>query len=115
MPALKKAMVILAFSGAMLGHPMTAQAEQCVLKSYSVNDYGRIGPTRDALALLDKYVQEWADKEGIEHYAMGKKTVDCKLFLDVIVFDEYTCTAVAKVCWNARRGAGRRDRMVRPQ
>jgi hypothetical protein len=115
MPALKKAAVILAFSGAMLGQPMATRAEQCVLKSFSVNDYGKIGPERDALTLLDKYVKEWAVKEGIEHYSMGKKTVDCKLFLDVVLFDEYTCTAVAKVCWSAPRRASRTDRMVRSQ
>ena len=39
-----------------------------------------------------------ADK-GIKKYTVGKKSVDCKLFLDFIVFDEHTCKAEAPVCW----------------
>ncbi len=72
---------------------------RCTSLFYSVNDYGKEGPARDAKALLDKYIANWAAKKGIKKYRTGKKQVECKLFLDFIIFDEYTCKATAKVCW----------------
>jgi hypothetical protein len=67
--------------------------------AFSVNDYGKDGPTKDAKELLDKYVAEWAGKQGITNYTIGKKDVSCELFLNFIVFDEHTCKAEANVCW----------------
>lgn len=75
-----------------------AKAE-CETLAFEVNDYGKEGPTRDALALLDKHIVATMGKRGIKNYRVGAKTVDCKLFLDFIVFDEHTCTAQAPVCW----------------
>ena len=72
---------------------------RCTKLAFSVNDYGKQGPTRDAQALLDKHVADWAQKKGIKKYSIGKKTVKCELFLDFGVFDEHTCTATAPVCW----------------
>ena len=66
---------------------------------FTVNDYGKDGPTKDAKELLDKEIAKWAADNGVEKYTVGKKNVKCELFLDVILFDEHTCTASASVCW----------------
>jgi hypothetical protein len=71
----------------------------CQKLTFAVNDYGKDGPTRDALSLLDKHVAEWTVAKGIKKYSVGKKDVSCELFLDVGVFDEHTCTASTTVCW----------------
>jgi hypothetical protein len=71
----------------------------CKRFGFTVNDYGKEGPTNDAKNLLDKHVAEWASKSGVTDYQIGKKSVSCELFLDVILFDEHTCTATANVCW----------------
>ena len=74
----------------------------CTKLAFSVNDYGKKGPAADAQKLLDKYIADWTRSKGIRKYTTGKKTVDCKLYLDVGLFDEYTCRAVARVCWDGR-------------
>lgn len=80
--------------------PGTADAA-CKKFGFTVNDYGKEGPTNDAKNLLDKHISEWASKNGVTDYQTGKKSVNCELFLDVILFDEHTCTASATVCWGA--------------
>lgn len=95
---------VLACAAAMLTSPASAKPE-CTQLFYSVNDYGKEGPSRDAEALLDKSIQKWAQEKGIKKYKAGKKTVTCELFLDVILFDEYTCKAVADVCWTPTKSA----------
>lgn len=78
----------------------TAPAEAaCKRFGFTVNDYGKEGPTNDAKNLLDKHIAEWAAQNGVTAYQTGKKSVSCELFLDVILFDEHTCTASANVCW----------------
>ncbi len=72
----------------------------CQKLGFSVNDYGKDGPIRDAKALLDTYIKDWAAKNGIAKYRTGKKDVSCELFLDVGLFDEHTCKATATVCWS---------------
>lgn len=84
---------------AMMVLIVSAEARECKSMGFSVNDYGKEGPARDAQALLDKRIQTEMQAKGIKRYTVGKKTVSCKLFLDLIVFDEYTCTAIANVCW----------------
>jgi hypothetical protein len=74
---------------------------QCKTMGFTVNDYGKDGPTNDAKELLDKEIAKWAADNGVDKYTVGKKTVKCELFLDVILFDEHTCTASASVCWGA--------------
>jgi hypothetical protein len=71
---------------------------ECTRLGFEVNDYGKEGPTKDAQDLLDKFIIKWAAERGIAKYTVGPKTVTCELFLDFIVFDEHTCTAVANVC-----------------
>ena len=71
----------------------------CKKFGFTVNDYGKEGPTNDAKNLLDKHISEWAAKNGVTAYQTGKKSVNCELFLDVLLFDEHTCTASASVCW----------------
>jgi hypothetical protein len=77
------------------------QAEAaCTRLAFSVNDYGKDGPTKDAKELLDKYIKKWTAERGIKSYTTGPKSVECELFLNFIVFDEHTCKASASVCWN---------------
>ena len=72
----------------------------CTRLAFSVNDYGKDGPTKDAKGLLDKYVSKWAVEHGIKKYVTGKKDVSCEMFLNFILFDEHTCKASASVCWD---------------
>lgn len=72
---------------------------ECKALFYSVNDYGKEGPSQDAQDLLDKYIANWAKNKGVKEYKTSKKEIECELFLDFIVFDEYTCKATANVCW----------------
>jgi hypothetical protein len=82
----------------------TAAHARCTRLAFSVNDYGKDGPTRDALSLLDKYIADWTRSKGINSYTVGKKDVSCELFLDFVVFDEHTCKASALVCWPDGQG-----------
>jgi hypothetical protein len=75
-------------------------APKCTRLGFSVNDYGKDGPTKDAKDLLDKHIAKWAAENNIAKYEVGKKDVNCELFLDLILFDEHTCRAEANVCWN---------------
>jgi hypothetical protein len=86
-------------SAALVAASAMPAAAKCTRMGFEVNDYGKDGPTRDAKNLLDKYIADWAKEKGIKNYTVGKKDVDCKLFLDLIVFDEHTCKATALVCW----------------
>ena len=83
----------------------TPAGAACQKLAYSVNDYGKEGPTRDAKNLLDKYIVSWTQEKGIKNYTVGKKDVKCELFLNFIVFDEHTCEASALVCWGGGPGA----------
>ena len=83
---------------AMWGIATNAEAK-CTRLAFSVNDYGKEGPTNDAKSLLDKHIAKWAAEHGVKNYTTGKKDVTCELFLDVILFDEHTCKAEANVCW----------------
>lgn len=102
MSALKSRLLTLACAAGSLFAAHAAQAE-CTKLFYSVNDYGKEGPTRDAIALLDKYIENWAKEKGIKNYKVGPKEVSCELFLDLIIFDEHTCKATAEVCWKGSR------------
>ena len=91
--------VLGAASVAALVLSATAADAKCTRLSFTVNDYGKDGPTRDAKNLLDKYIATWTKEKGIKNYRVGTKDVKCELFLDFIVFDEHTCQASASVCW----------------
>jgi hypothetical protein len=94
------AFIVGAVAGiAMLCAAVTPADAKCTKLGFSVNDYGKEGPTRDAKNLLDKYVADWAKEKGIKGYKIGKKDVSCELFLNLIVVDEHTCKAEALVCW----------------
>ncbi len=86
------------FLGAVAALSAPADAA-CKKFGFTVNDYGKEGPTNDAKNLLDKHISQWASQNGVANYTTGKKSVNCELFLDVLLFDEYTCTASATVCW----------------
>ncbi len=99
MSSIRNSALALAFAAVATAYAGSAEAAQCTKLFYSVNDYGKEGPTRDAQALLDKYIANWAAEKGIKKYKTGTKVVECELFLDVILFDEHTCKATANVCW----------------
>lgn len=84
---------------------VTPASAACQRLAFSVNDYGKDGPTKDAKDLLDKYIVTWTKEKGIAKYTVGKKDVKCELFLNFIVFDEHTCQASALVCWGGSAGA----------
>ncbi len=86
-------------AGSIVALGVDPAAARCTRLGYSVNDYGKDGPTRDAKALLDKYIASWAAERGIKKFNVGQKAVKCELFLDFGVFDEHTCRAEATVCW----------------
>ena len=73
---------------------------ECKRLGFSVNDYGKDGPARDAKRLLDDYMKRWAAERGIRKYRVGNNTVTCELFLDFGFFDEHTCKASATFCWS---------------
>lgn len=87
-----------------VGSVAAPAAAKCTKIGFSVNDYGKDGPTRDAKDLLDKYIAKWAADNKIAKYNVGKKDVSCELFLNFIVFDEHTCKAEATVCYNEPAG-----------
>jgi hypothetical protein len=72
----------------------------CQRLAFSVNDYGKEGPTRDAKRLLDGYIKKWTAERGIQSYRTGEKKVTCELYLDFGFFDEHTCKAEATFCWS---------------
>jgi hypothetical protein len=90
---------MLSMVSLILFPPHALEARECTRHAFSVNDYGIEVPKRDAQLLLDKAVAEWAAERGIKNYTIGEKTVTCRLFLDLIIFDEHTCRAEADVCW----------------
>ena len=92
-------------AGVVLGMAATAADAKCTRLAFSVNDYGKDGPTKDAMKLLDTYIAKWMAERGIKKYSTGKKSVSCELFLDFGVFDEHTCKAEASVCWGDGGGA----------
>jgi len=95
-----KTFLSLGCATAMLVSAGTSAYAACTEFSFSVNDYGKDGPTRDAKLLLDKWIADWAERVSLKRYKVGKKSVSCELFLNFIVFDEHTCKATAKVCWS---------------
>lgn len=90
------AIALVASTAIVAGTPAYAACQDL---GFSVNDYGKKGPTEDAKKLLDKFIVSYMKKNNISKYKVGKKKVTCELFLDFGFFDEYTCKAVAKVCW----------------
>ena len=101
----RTACVMLAGAAAAVCAAATPAAAKCQKLAFSVNDYGKDGPTKDAKDLLDKYIATWTKEKGIAKYTVGKKDVKCELFLNFIVFDEHTCQASALVCWGDGAGA----------
>ena len=92
----------VAKTAAAAAAPVAAGAKsagRCSRMAFEVNDYGKDGPTKDSKDLLDKHVAKWAAEKGVKKYTVGKKVVNCRLFLDFGVADEHTCRAEAPVCW----------------
>lgn len=89
----------LATAAAFITVAALPASAECKRFGFSVNDYGKDGPTKDAKDLLDKLIASKMTEKGVKDYKTGTKTVSCELFLNFIVFDEHTCTAEATVCW----------------
>jgi hypothetical protein len=99
--------MIVAASVVALPFAVAAEAEAaCERLAFLVNDYGKDVPTRDSQSLLDKHIAKWTAERGIKQYKTGPKDVHCELFLNFIVFDEYTCQAEATVCWGGEEPPG---------
>ena len=98
-PSKTVAALSLALAGGVMLSAVPANAA-CKRMGFSVNDYGKDGPTKDAKSLLDKHIAKKMAEQGIKKFTTGKKDVKCELFLNFIVFDEHTCTAEATVCWD---------------
>jgi hypothetical protein len=98
MTKIQKAVAAALCGFAVFASPVSALAD-CRTLSFSVNDYGKEGPAKDAAELLDKYIVRWTKEKGIKKYKKVPKDIKCELFLDVVLFDEYTCTAAADICW----------------
>jgi hypothetical protein len=94
----KKLVAMISAAAAVSTFATIAEA-RCTRLAFSVNDYGKDGPTNDAKKLLDTYIAKWGAERGIKQMTVGKKDVSCELFLDFGVFDEHTCKAAATVCW----------------
>jgi hypothetical protein len=92
--ALAAACAALAVAGTL-----PASAAKCTKLDFTVNDYGKDGPTRDAKKFLEQKIVAWTRRRGIKSYTVTNRDVSCKLFLNLIVVDEHTCTASAQVCW----------------
>lgn len=109
------AVVSLVAAAVVVTSPASAA---CTRLGFSVNDYGKDGPTKDAKDLLDKYIAKTMGEKGVKTYRTGKKDVKCELYIDLIVFDEYTCRAEATVCWGGSipsdQGAGESEAQVKP-
>lgn len=90
--------LLLAVSATLTINPGNAEAK-CKKFGFTVNDYGKKGPTEDAKRLLDKFIANWMAKNNIKNYRTKPKTVSCELFIDVVLFDEYTCRADTTACW----------------
>jgi hypothetical protein len=103
-PAAQLAVVSALAAGLALATALPAAAK-CTRLGFSVNDYGKEGPTKDAQELLDKHIAAWTAEQGIKTYKVGTKSIDCELFLNLIVFDEHTCKAEADVCWDEKPAA----------
>ncbi len=92
----------------------TSASAKCQRLGFLVNDYGKDGPTKDAMNLLDKYVVDWTKEKGIKKYTVGKKDVTCELFLNLLVVDEHTCKARVTVCWGDEAAPGAPTPAVAP-
>lgn len=90
--------IVISFVGPVAG-PSAPALAKCNILGFEVNDYGKDGPKKDALRLLDGHIKTWASENNIKRYRTGKKKVSCRLFLDFGFFDEWTCTAKASVCY----------------
>src|SRR5262245_30432309 len=99
MRSVLRSATLAAMAAALACASVTPASAKCQRLGFLVNDYGKDGPTKDAMNLLDKYIVDWAKEKSIKKYTVGKKDVSCELFLNLIVVDEHTCTARATVCW----------------
>jgi hypothetical protein len=99
MGSVSKFTLAAALVGAVAAFSALPAQAGCKRMAFSVNDYGKDGPTKDSQDLLDKHIATWAAEQGIDKFTVGKKDVTCELYLNLIVVDEHTCTARATVCW----------------
>ena len=80
--------------------PAKPASNNCRVRRFLVNDYGKEGPTNDAKRLLAADIASWTKSNGYKNVTVGATSVSCEKYIDVGFFDEWTCTASARVCWN---------------
>ena len=114
MRSMSQSAVLAAMVAAMACIGTTSASAKCQRLGFLVNDYGKDGPTKDAMSLLDKYIADWTKERAIKKYTVGKKEVSCELFLNLIVVDEHTCKASATVCWGDEAAPGAAAPAVAP-
>ena len=99
MRSIARSATLAAMAAAFVCAGAASASATCKRMAFTVNDYGKEGPTRDAINLLDKYIADYTKEKGIKKYTVGKKDVKCELYLNLIIVDEHTCKASATVCW----------------
>jgi hypothetical protein len=100
MQSRSRSVLLAAAIAALAAAAATPASAACKKFAFTVNDFGKDGPTKDAKDLLDKYIAEWTKERGITKFTVGKKDVTCELYLNLIVVDEHTCKASATACWS---------------
>ena len=105
---------LAAMAAAIVCAGAASASATCKRMAFTVNDYGKEGPTRDAINLLDKYIADYTKEKGIKKYTVGKKDVKCELYLNLIIVDEHTCKASATVCWGDDAPAATKAPAVKP-
>ena len=115
MRSISGSVTLAAMAAAFVCGGATSASAACKRMAFTVNDYGKEGPTRDAISLLDKYIADYTREKGIKKYTVGKRDVKCELYLNLIVIDEHTCKASATVCWGDDAAPGAAAPAVAPK
>ena len=114
MRSIARSATLAAMAAAFVCAGAASASATCKRMAFTVNDYGKEGPTRDAMSLLDKYIADYTKEKGIKKYTVGKKDVKCELYLNLIIVDEHTCKASATVCWGDDAPAATKAPAVKP-
>lgn len=99
---------IAALAATLAAFSATAQAPKsapktCATLGFTVNDFGKDEPTRQAKVFLSRLIVSTMEHHYIKGYTAGPPTVTCTFFTKFMGFDEYTCKAEAEVCWPGTR------------
>lgn len=79
------------------------QQKTCATLGFTVNDFGKDEPARQATVFLGRLIAETMDKHYIKGWVAGTPKITCTFFTKFMGFDEYTCKAESEVCWPGTR------------